>query len=159
LTKPFTEYKKKLNGEVVKFECTLVKWDEKELIIVYKLPKGVSIFGNLLPPESISYAYYWSDKSYNVYHWVGPDRQTKLVYVNIADSTTITENSVTWRDLIVDIIIYPTGIYAVLDEIEIPESLDPSLKKVIEETKDEVVRKRFEILAYVNASTRKFLYC
>jgi predicted RNA-binding protein associated with RNAse of E/G family len=157
LAQLFIEYKKNLNGEVSKFECELAKYDQNELIIIYKLPKGVTIFGNLLPPESISYGYYWPNKNYNLYHWIGPDKETKLVYVNISDQTAITQDSVAWRDLIVDVIIYPNGVYAILDEIEIPDSLDPSLKKIIEATKDEIVKDRMKILTYVNETTKRFL--
>jgi predicted RNA-binding protein associated with RNAse of E/G family len=56
---------------------------------------------------------------YNVMADFARDGQALRTYVNVADAVTITEGSVSWRDLWVDIIFMPRAEPEIVDEDEL----------------------------------------
>jgi hypothetical protein len=68
---------------------------------------------------TVSFGHFWTDRPYNVYHWMdGTTGATIGYYVNLADSTRVDGDLLEWRDLAVDILIRPDGNVTVLDEDE-----------------------------------------
>ena len=90
----------------------------------------------LLRKGTLSLGYFWEDRPYNAYHWVGDNQQTLALYFNICDSTHISPEQVAWRDLTVDVLITPDQRCRVLDEDELPDDLDRDLLSHINATRD-----------------------
>ena len=67
------------------------------------------VHGVDLPAGTISFGHFWTDRLYNVYHWLDADRRTLGFYFNIADRTRIAEAELEWRDLVVDVLATPAG--------------------------------------------------
>ena len=62
---------------------------------------------------------YYSDRWYNIYEIQEQDRGTlKLWYCNIGYPAEFTNNSIAYRDLALDLLVYPDGTQKVLDEDE-----------------------------------------
>ncbi|KON90140.1 hypothetical protein AF332_27290 [Sporosarcina globispora] len=77
-----------------------------------------------IPKGSYTIAYYWKDRPYNLYFW--RDQKGKYLgsYFNIVKNTSINDRMVSFEDLIIDILVLPNGEYFILDEEELPESLE-----------------------------------
>jgi hypothetical protein len=83
--------------------------------------------GIVLHPGQITIAHYWKDRPYNVYHWLDGTR-TIAYYCNVASDTMIHDDLVGYTDLVVDVLLRPSGETIVLDEEELPPDLPPPLR-------------------------------
>lgn len=62
---------------------------------------------------------YFSDRWYNIFEiHVQSSGKIKLLYCNISYPAVITENSIAYRDLALDLLVFPDGEQKVLDEDE-----------------------------------------
>ena len=83
--------------------------------------------------------------------------RTLVFYINLSDRTVITPEAITWRDLIVDVVVTPDGQCRVLDEDELPPDLDPDLGATIAATRDDLLANHPTILAAVERRTAALL--
>ncbi|MCF7982577.1 MAG: DUF402 domain-containing protein [Pseudomonadales bacterium] len=148
------EYKDVLVGSPKTFHCELLDLADTEAVVVYQLAKEVILEGTHMPPGTISFGYFWQERNFNVYHFVAKTGNSLGFYFNVSDSTQIGETRIYWRDLVVDIFITPDGRCRVLDEDEIPENLDPSLRKSIEQTRDHILSNFRQLTEEVAARSR-----
>ena len=125
------------------FDCELVAVETTvgaaAAIILYRMPRAITIFGIDMPEGSFTLGYFWQDRPYNVYHWLDPDERTLAYYANIADRTAITTATIAWRDLVVDVLVRPTGAVEVLDEDELPADLPPTVARRIDQARAALV--------------------
>jgi hypothetical protein len=121
--KPILEIKRTLAGVEKRFDCTRLAGDDRHVVVLWIAPEAMHVHGVDLPKGTISFGHFWSDRFYNVYHWVDPSGRTLGLYFNIADSTVIGQDRLEWRDLIVDVLATPAGTVKVLDEDELPPSV------------------------------------
>jgi predicted RNA-binding protein associated with RNAse of E/G family len=129
-----------LSGDEVIFECELVALEDGFGILKYVLDQEWQVQGLTLRPGDVTYAFYWTDRPYNLYWWVKRDGQTVGYYFNLADSVSLSPHEFVWRDLIVDILVLPGGQVQVIDEDEVPDDLDEELKAFIASAKRQVLQ-------------------
>jgi predicted RNA-binding protein associated with RNAse of E/G family len=155
----FTEIKRRLNGTISKFECKLIHSEPNHVVIRYDITGDAvwEVAGVKLPGGTVTYAYYWADRPYNVYHWVLPDGATAGYYFNLSDQTKIGNDYVEWRDLVVDILITPNGRYEVLDEDELPMDSEPALQARLHHAKTTIIDNRARLVAEIESQTRQLL--
>lgn len=77
-----------------------------------------------IPKGSYTIAYYWEDRPYNLYFWRDHRGNYLGSYFNIVRNTVISDGMVSFEDLIIDILVLPNGEYFILDEDELPDSLE-----------------------------------
>ena len=111
----------------------------------------------LLRKGTLSLGYFWENRPYNAYHWVGDNQQTLALYFNICDSTHISTEQVAWRDLTVDVLITPDQRCRVLDEDELPDDLDRDLLSHITATRDLLCADPQQLVREFEASSRTLL--
>ena len=132
----FTEYKTTYFGRTLAFECTLAERSPGEVVIIYEISKPMTFTGITFSSGSKSFGYFWEKRNYNVYHWKDKIGKTIMLYFNIAKNTTIFEDKVMWNDLIVDLEVFPDGRKPlILDEDEVPITINASDRKLIDTTK------------------------
>jgi|DewCreStandDraft_1066081.scaffolds.fasta_scaffold00175_27 predicted RNA-binding protein associated with RNAse of E/G family len=136
----FLEIKHTLDGKRYEYPCTLLEKEEGRAILLYVLEKPGQVAGVHLPPGTVTIGYFWTDRPYNLYHWVHPDGTTIAYYFNLADHTAIGEDRLSWRDLAVDILLTPEGSVRVLDEGDLPSEIDPALREFIQEATSALLR-------------------
>jgi protein associated with RNAse G/E len=128
----FTEVKTLLSGERIEYPCSLLEQTPDRLVLSYSISMAERIAELDLPAGSTSYGYYWPQHPYNVYHWMDPDGKTLGFYVNLSGPVFIGEDYVEWTDLVIDVLILPDPTLGyrvqVLDEDEVPDDIDGSLK-------------------------------
>ena len=133
-----TERKTRLDGSVDDYVCEQLHLEiGRRAVLRYVLDREWVIGGGVLrvPKGAETIGHYWADRPYNVYHWRVGGR-TLAYYCNVVTDTQIGPDLVGYRDLVVDILILPSGEATVLDEDELPDDLAPPLRLVIAKARE-----------------------
>lgn len=136
-----TEVKETLAGTSKTFQCHLVERQGGGLVVLFVSRAAVRVHDVDLPAGTVTFGYFWVERSFNVYHWMTPTGTTLAFYVNLADGTSIEGGTLRWRDLTVDILIPRSGEACVLDEDEIPHATDATTRARIDHAKHDVLRR------------------
>ncbi len=155
--RPFLEIKHRLDGSIERFECLAIQVTANEAVVVYEVPQDVQLNDFVVPSGTLSFGYFWRDRNYNVYHWVPEAGKTLGIYFNICHETTIDEDFISWKDLIIDLLATPDGRCRVLDIGEVPRSLDKGLIHLIKETAKHLQGHYRSVIAEVEKRTAGFL--
>ena len=123
------EIKRTLDGREKRFDCRLLSLasDRRHVAVLWVAPAEMHVHGVGLPAGTVSVGHFWTDRHYNVYHWLDRSGQTLGYYFNICDETRITAATIEWRDLVVDVLAIPGVRLDVLDEHELPADLPPGI--------------------------------
>lgn len=121
-----------LLGREKRFQCGVLRRAGAHLIVLYVSPVAMHVHGVDLPAGTVTFGHFWTDRPYNVYHWL--DRrggQTIGHYLNLSADTRVLdgpEPRLEWLDLVVDVLVMPGGGVTVLDEEEIPAAADAATR-------------------------------
>lgn len=110
----------------------------------------------VLPKGTVTVSHYWSDRSYNVYHWITEGRSVAY-YCNVVEATEISADLVVYTDLAVDVLIRPSGDASVLDEEELPPDLAPERRKIIARTVEELTSAPRRLASAIEKESRRVL--
>jgi predicted RNA-binding protein associated with RNAse of E/G family len=157
---PVLEIKRTLAGVEKHFQCHLLAADGAEhAVVLWVAREPMHVHGVDLPAGTVSLGHFWTDRHYNVYHWVDGNRRTMGFYFNVADQTEIRADPacIRWRDLVIDVLATPDGRLDVLDEDELPAALDPETAAHIEEGRREILTSPAALLAEIEAASRPLL--
>jgi len=69
----------------------------------------------LIKRGTVSYEFYWLDRYYNVFRFQEPDGALRNYYCNINLPPTFSNNVLDYVDLDIDVLVWPTFEYQVLD--------------------------------------------
>jgi predicted RNA-binding protein associated with RNAse of E/G family len=130
---PITERKTRLDGTTTEFVCEpIVLEPGKRAVLRYVADRAWAIAHTdmRVPVGAVTVAHYWVDRPYNVYHWL-VDGRTLAYYCNIVADTRIEAELVAYTDLVVDVLLRPSGAADVLDEDELPHDLAPAHRLAI----------------------------
>lgn len=133
MSRRITERKVRLDGTHVEFDCEpLLIEPGRRAIVRYEIDRDRAIPGTdlVVPAGAVTIAHYWMDRPYNVYHWLAGGR-TLAYYCNVAEPLEVTDDLVSYLDLVVDVLVRPTGPSQVLDEDELPADLDPRFRQLL----------------------------
>src|SRR2546426_9564876 len=122
-----TERKTRLDGSVVEYACEPLVVDVgRRAVVRYVTDQDRSLEGTdlMLRKGTVTIGHFWTDRPYNVYHWLDGGR-TVAFYVSIATDTTIGREAIAYTDLVVDVLLRPSRAIDVLDEEELPPELEP----------------------------------
>jgi predicted RNA-binding protein associated with RNAse of E/G family len=127
------ERKVRLDGSTDDFTCDVLALEPgRHAILRYVLDRDCVIADGALrvPKGAWTVSHYWSDRPYNVYHWL-VDGRTLAYYCNVVARTEITNERVEYEDLVVDVLVRTSGSADVLDEDELPDDLAPTHRGAI----------------------------
>lgn len=134
------EVKRTLAGREKRFECGVLRRDGTHLVVLYVSPVAMHVHGVDLPAGTITFGHFWTDRPYNVYHWLDHRRGDATYgatighYLNLSAQTRLLdapEPRLEWLDLVVDILVMPDGRVTVLDEDEIPSTIPGGTRQQI----------------------------
>src|SRR3954463_8449488 len=111
----FTEIKRRLDGSEERFECMPVRVTEGVAIVEFRIPVAVGD----VPKGSNTIGWFWRRRPYNLYRFVGKDGNPLLHRFDVVDEVKIEEDRVEYLDLIVDVLVSPTGEITIEDEDEL----------------------------------------
>ncbi|WRP08796.1 DUF402 domain-containing protein [Rossellomorea aquimaris] len=125
---PILERKIGYVGRVVEHRCRLLKAGVKDVVLFHKIEETFTMTTNqsslTIPEGSYTLAYYWKDRAYNVYIWRDHRGEYLGSYFNIVRNTNINKEVVSFEDLIIDVLVFADGKASVLDEEELPVSME-----------------------------------
>jgi hypothetical protein len=146
--RPILEVKRTLSGQEKRFECVSLARDGSHLVVLFVAPVHMHVHGVDLPAGTVTFGHFWTDRPYNVYHWLDAATGSTLgTYVNLSDNTSISNERLAWRDLVVDLLLMPDGRATVLDEDELPPDLPPSLRAQIASAQASVLATQTDLIA------------
>jgi predicted RNA-binding protein associated with RNAse of E/G family len=153
------ERKTRLDGSVSEYRCEPLSLDvDRRAVLRYTMDREwvIADTGIVLRAGQITIAHYWSDRPYNVYHWLDGPR-TIAYYCNVASDTIIREDVVGYTDLVIDVLLRPTGETIVLDEEELPPDLAPSRRIHIARALESIASGPRRLAAEIERETRAAL--
>jgi hypothetical protein len=112
------ETKLTLSGETKTYCCELLQFGSGLGVLRYVIDREYDVHGVELAPGDETIAVYWEERPYTLY---------------------------IWRDLAVDILVDGRGVH-VLDEHELPATLDADLGRYINEAKASVLERHEDII-------------
>jgi len=155
---PILERKRKLSGQVKEFNCRVLHRQGPHLIVLFIARGAMNVHGVELAAGTATFGHFWSDRPYNVYHWLRPeDGRTLGTYVNLSADTEISDERLQWQDLIVDVLVSVDGRPTVLDEDEIPSDLPAPQRAQIAEAQARVLGELPQLLAELEQWRRRLL--
>ncbi len=119
------EVKRTLDGREKHFQCRLIEGAQRQAVVLFVAPAAMHVHGIDLPAGTVTFGHFWTERLYNVYHWLDARSGTIAFYFNLADQTVIEAARLEWRDLTVDVLATPAGRVDVLDEDELPADARP----------------------------------
>jgi hypothetical protein len=120
-----TEVKRTLAGVEKRFSCRVLTRDGSHVVVLFIAPAPMNVHGVALPAGTVTFGHFWTDRPYNVYHWLEQSTGATIgYYLNLSHDTRLTGALLEWLDLAVDILLVPPRPAVLLDEDEIPS--DPS---------------------------------
>ncbi len=153
------EIKRTLDGREKRFHCRLLSLapDASHAAVLWVAPEAMHVHGVDLPAGTVSVGHFWTDRHFNVYHWLNAAGETVGYYFNICDETRIAAGVIEWRDLTVDVLALPAGRLDVLDEHELPAQLAPDVAAHIEAGKRAILDAPDAVLVEIEATSRTAL--
>jgi predicted RNA-binding protein associated with RNAse of E/G family len=153
------EIKRTLDGREKRFDCRLLSLaaDCHHAAVLWVAPAAMHVHGVDLPAGTVSVGHFWTDRAYNVYHWLDHAGETLGYYFNICDETRIDAGTIEWRDLTVDVLALPGGRLDVLDEHELPADLSAEIATRIAAGKSALLDAPAAVMAEIDAASRAAL--
>jgi predicted RNA-binding protein associated with RNAse of E/G family len=154
-----TERKTRLDGSVVEYACEpLVVEEGRRALVRYVTERDRPLEGTdlVLRTGTVTVGHFWTDRPYNVYHWLDRGKTVGL-YVSVATDTTIEPAAIAYRDLIVDVLIRPSGAIEILDEDELPPSIEPRFRLAIAKALETCITEGRRLSAEIERETRAVL--
>jgi len=132
--------------------------DGRRAVVRYVAARDRPIEGSdlVLRKGTVTVGHFWTDRPYNVYHWLDGGK-TIALYISIATDTTIDAATIAYRDLVVDVLIRPSGAIEVLDEDELPPSIEPRYRLAIAKALETCVTEGRRLSAEIERETRAVL--
>ncbi len=152
---PIVEIKHTLAGGEKRFDCLRLASGGGHAVLLWIAPGPMQVHGVELPAGTVSFGHFWTDRFYNVYHWLDADRRTLGFYFNVADRTRIGQAELEWRDLVVDVLATPAGRLELLDEDELPAVVDPEAAAHIAAGKAAILGAPAVVMAEIEAASRR----
>ena len=154
-----TERKTRIDGSVVEYACeALVVEEGRRALVRYVSEQDRSLEGTdlVLRKGTVTVGHFWTDRPYNVYHWLDGGK-TVALYVSIATDTTIEPTAIAYRDLVVDVLIRPSGALEILDEDELPSSVEPRYRLAIAKALETCITEARRLTNEIERETRAVL--
>ncbi len=150
------ELKRTLDGREKRYPCRLIEGDRRHAVVLFVAPAAMQVHGVDLPAGTVTFGHFWTDRPYNVYHWLDPRGATIGFYFNLSDGTVIDVDGarLDWRDLTLDVLATPAGRLEVLDEHELPVDLDPGLRARITAATQAILADPRALMSEIEARSR-----
>ena len=151
---PVVEIKTTLAGVEKRFDCLRLSGNSDRVVLLWIAREPMHVHGVDLPAGTISFGHFWTDRPYNVYHWIDPQQRTIGFYFNVSDRTRIGSDRLEWRDLVIDVLATPGGRLDVLDEDELPPVVDPEAAASIAQARAAILAAPAALMTEIETASR-----
>ncbi len=126
------ETKENLAGVKKTFACHRLVQLPGHVVVLHVAEQAIPVASFVVPAGTLTFGHFWAQHPYNVYHWLTPTGATLGMYFNIAADTLIGEDTLYWRDLVLDVLVLPQRNPEILDRHELPPEISEALQTQIE---------------------------
>jgi predicted RNA-binding protein associated with RNAse of E/G family len=149
------EVKRTLDAKVIEYAAEPLVVEDRRAVLLYRIDVPEVIAGGrmTLRAGTLSFGYFWADRSYNVYHFLHAGK-TLAYYVNVGRLRSIGDAEVVWDDYAVDVLATPDGSVEVLDEDEVPETTAQPIRDFIADATAQVLAEIGNIIREVESETQ-----
>ena len=153
---PVLETKRTLDGCAQTFACTGLLLSSRLAVVRFDHAVERRVAGFYLPVGSHTLGYFWRSRPYNCYRFAGPDGAVVAYRFDVVDRVRIGRAHVSYRDLLLDIWVSPTGEITIEDEDEVAAAvaaglLAPPQVRRIERTRSLLVGQHRRVIVEVEA--------
>ena len=134
------ETKENLAGTQKTFTCRVISSACDHVVVLFVAEAPITVANLTLPAGTVTFGHFWTDRPYNVYHWLNPEGATVGLYFNIACDTRIGDHELYWRDLTLDVLVLPQQDPVVLDRDELAADMPKALATQIEDSLQALLR-------------------
>ncbi|NQU08514.1 MAG: DUF402 domain-containing protein [Candidatus Abyssubacteria bacterium] len=147
MSRKIVEIKRHVNKPTERYECDLVSREPGHLILRYVSDRKFASkrLGITFPPGCITIALYWETRPYVFWGIFSPDEKLLGYLVHICREVSISDDSVSYLDMLLDLWFFPDGRHIVLDEDEVEECFRSGL--LSEDDKEYIEKSRETALA------------
>ncbi|MCC3371608.1 DUF402 domain-containing protein [Cohnella sp. REN36] len=157
----FIEYAVKYDGSLTSYPCVRLRHTDEELVLLHQVREPFCMRAGgeelCIPAGAYTVAFYWEDKPFNAYYWLDPRGVYLGTYFNLAEQTVISTDTVTFHDLIVDVLARPDGSFLILDEEELPAPLADFEDGRVERHLRQLTEAMPEVLRYLDRETYRLI--
>lgn len=123
MNKKVTEIKRHLNKPTERYECDLLESAAEHVKLRYVSDRTFAStrLGISFPPGCITVALYWERRPYVFWGIFTPEKELLGYLVHICRDVEISDETVSYLDMLLDIWFYPDGRHLILDEDEVEE--------------------------------------
>jgi len=126
------EIKETWDGRRSEYVCEIIKLQSDQAILKYVLEQDYRVDQLELHRGWYTVAFFWTERPVVLYVWFQSIDQCRGYYFNIADQISIRNDKIRWRDLYLDMLVYPDGTYRFLDQEEIPATIPHEIQDYID---------------------------
>ncbi len=125
----FTEIKRHINKETERYQCDLIRKESGFVALRYVSDRKFAStrLGITFPPGCVTIALYWEERPYVFWGIFAPDGKSLGYLVHICRDLRISDGSVSYLDMLLDIWFFPEGEHMILDADEVEECLESGL--------------------------------
>jgi predicted RNA-binding protein associated with RNAse of E/G family len=110
------EVKRHLDGRVERFACRLVAREPDVAVLRFDHRRRRVAGGFVLPAGGRTYGFFWPRRPYVLYRITGPDGALILQRFDVVEGVRLGEREVSYLDLLLDVLVDPSGHVRVEDE-------------------------------------------
>lgn len=122
-----TEIKNHIHGPPSFFHCTAVRLGREDVLLRYVTRREGLIRDMAVPAGSVTQAYYAQGADCVPWRVCGPVGNEICTLIHVADQVRVCEDRVSYRDLLVDVLVEPGGTPQILDRDELEQALADGL--------------------------------
>jgi hypothetical protein len=136
------ETKRTVEGREKHYACQILERQPDSVVVLFVAPVAMTVHGVDLPRGTVTFGHFWAERPYNVYHWLDGRGETLGCYFNLSDQTVLDVETLSWRDLVLDVLVRPGASPEILDELELEElgvplalraTIDLALSRLLDE--------------------------
>lgn len=154
--KQYTEFKRFFDGGTRKYSCQLLFFSQSRCILKYILPSEIRVGDMLLNKGTITLGFYWQNRPFLVYSWYH-NQEALGYYFSIIDQLELTPTSLSYRDLVVDVLIDKQLNLSVLDREELSPLCPPTTLDYINSALETIHTEYKQIIAQIESEAKPFL--
>jgi hypothetical protein len=153
---PVIETKVTLDGRVQSFACDGLLNTPRLAVVRFLHPAARTAGGYHFPSGSRTLGLFWRARPYNCYRVLAPDGDVIVHRFDVVDRIRIAPGRVSYRDLLLDLWVDPTGRVTVEDEDEVVAArmaglLDDAQLRRIDRTRSLLLRDHPRIIPEIDA--------
>ncbi len=123
MNRTFTEIKRHVNKPTERYECELLVSEPGHAVLRYVSDRTFASakLGITFPPGCVTIALYWETRPYVFWGIFSPEKELLGYLVHICRDVSISDGSLSYLDMLLDIWFFPDGRHIVLDADEVEE--------------------------------------